>query len=173
MAEIINPNNPVYFTYARNSEEKAEWRHIADVVPDLLDAFRSEGVKYSVDAEDIKNGEKISSYEKEIGDAHYVIVVLSDRYFYRYHCMFELSNVLKNTQGKKIKFIKSGTFNLNSIEYIAKIKEFWRKEKASIENRIATYRNPNIFNLFCKFIHGIGRISSFKSPVFLQIKQNS
>ncbi len=147
MAEIINPNNPVYFTYARNSEEKAEWRHIADVVPDLLDAFRSEGVKYSVDVEDIKNGAKISSYEKEIGDANYVIVVLSDRYFYRYHCMFELSNVLKNTQGKKIKFIKSGNFNINNIEYIAKIKEFWRKEKASIENRIATYRNPNISEL--------------------------
>ena len=117
MAEIINPNNPVYFTYARNSEEKAEWRHIADVVPDLLDAFRSECVKYSVDVEDIKNGAKISSYEKEIGDANYVIVVLSDRYFYRYHCMFELSNVLKNTQGKTIKFIKSGNFNIKNIDY--------------------------------------------------------
>ena len=147
MTEIINPNNPVYFTYARNSDEKAEWRHIADVVPDLLDAFRCEGVKYSVDKEDIKNGEKISSYEKKIGDADYVIVVLSDRYFYRNHCMFELSNVLKDTQGKKIKFIKSGNFNINNIEYIAKIKGFWRKEKADVENRIATYRNPNISEL--------------------------
>lgn len=147
MAEIINPNNPVYFTYARNSEEKAEWRHIADVVPDLLDAFRSEGVKYSVDAEDIKNGAKISSYEKEIGDANYVIVVLSDRYFYRYHCMFELSNVLKNTQGKTIKFIKSGNFNIKSIDYRVKIKEFWMQEKSKIDVRKATYINPDISEL--------------------------
>lgn len=136
MAEIINPNNPVYFTYARNSEEKAEWRHIADVVPDLLDAFRSECVKYSVDVEDIKNGEKISSYEKEIGDANYVIVVLSDRYFYRYHCMFELSNVLKNTQGKKIKYIKVGNFNLNSNEYRKEIKKYWNDQKFEIEDKI-------------------------------------
>jgi hypothetical protein len=136
MAEIINPNNPVYFTYARNSEEKAEWRHIADVVPDLLDAFRSECVKYSVDVEDIKNGAKISSYEKEIGDANYVIVVLSDRYFYRYHCMFELSNVLKNAQGKKIKYIKVGNFNLNSNEYRKEIKKYWNDQKFEIEDKI-------------------------------------
>ncbi len=143
----INPNSPVYFTYARNSIEKAEWKNIADVIPDLLQIFKDERIKYSVDVEDIKNGAKISSYEKEIGNAQYVIVVLSDRYFYRYHCMFELFNVLKNTHDKTIKFIKSGDFNIKNIDYRAKIKEFWRKEKASIENRIATYRNPDISEL--------------------------
>ena len=147
MVDYINPNNPVYFTYARNSNEKAEWKHIADVVPDLLQIFRKEKIKYSVDIEDIRNGAKISSYEKEIGNANYVIVILSDRYFYRHHCMFELFNVLKNTEGKTIKFIKVGQFNIDNNEYRAKLKEFWHGEKAKIDNKIATYRNPNLSEL--------------------------
>lgn len=146
-AEIINSNNPVYFTYARNSDQKAEWKNIADVVPDLLQVFKNEGVKYSVDVEDIKNGAKISDYEREIGNAQYVIIVLSDRYFYRYHCMFELYNVLKNTNGKTLKFIKSGNFDIRNIDYRAKIKEFWLQEKAKIDVRKATYINPDISEL--------------------------
>lgn len=136
MVNIINPNNPVYFTYARNSEEKAEWKSIADVIPDLLQVFRDEGVKYSVDVEDIKNGAKISEYEREIGDAQYVIVVLSDRYFYRYHCMFELFNVLKNTEWKTIKYIKSGNFDIKNIDYRKEIKRFWNNEKFDIEDKL-------------------------------------
>ena len=101
----LNSDNPVYFTYSRNSNEKAEWKSIADVVDDLLKTFRKENIKYSVDKEDIKVGDKISAYEHEIGDAKYVIIILSDRYFYRYHCMFELCNILKNTEGKTIKYI--------------------------------------------------------------------
>ena len=142
--DYINPDNPVYFTYSRNSSENAEWKHIADVVDDLLKSFRQEGVKYSVDKEDIQNGDRISAYEREIADANYVIIVLSDRYFYRYHCMFELCNILKNTQGKTIKYIKSGNFDIKDREYRRKIKEFWLKEKAVIEYKIATYKNPDI-----------------------------
>ncbi|MBQ1697209.1 MAG: toll/interleukin-1 receptor domain-containing protein, partial [Bacteroidales bacterium] len=140
----LNSDNPVYFTYSRNSNEKAEWKSIADVVDDLLKTFRKENIKYSVDKEDIKVGDKISAYEHEIGDAKYVIIILSDRYFYRYHCMFELSNILKNTEGKTIKYIKSGNFNIQSLEYRKKIKDYWVQQKALIENRIATYINPDI-----------------------------
>lgn len=140
----LNSDNPVYFTYSRNSVEKAEWKSIADVVDDLLKTFRKENIKYSVDKEDIKVGDKISAYEHEIGDAKYVIIILSDRYFYRYHCMFELCNILKNTEGKTIKYIKSGNFNIQSLEYRKKIKDYWVQKKALIENRIATYRNPDI-----------------------------
>ena len=143
----INPDNPVYFTYARSSSDRSEWEHIDDIVPDLLKTFREDNIKYSVDVEDIKNGAVISDYEKEIGNAQYVIVVLSDRYFFRYHCMFELSNILKNTSGKTIKFIKVGNFNINNIEYKAKIKEFWRTEKARIDNKIETYKHPDISEL--------------------------
>ena len=104
MAEkFINDKTPVYFTYARNDKSVRGWEHIADIVPDLLKTFRNEKVKYSVDVEDIRNGEKISDYEKEIGNAEYVIIILSDRYFYRYNCMFELFNILKNKDGKTIK----------------------------------------------------------------------
>lgn len=140
----LNSDNPVYFTYSRNSVEKAEWKSIADVVDDLLKTFCKENIKYSVDKEDIKVGDKISAYEHEIGDAKYVIIILSDRYFYRYHCMFELCNILKNTEGKTIKYIKSGNFNIQSLEYRKKIKDYWVQQKALIENRIATYRNPDI-----------------------------
>ena len=142
--KYLNSDNPVYFTYSRNSVEKAEWKSIADVVDDLLKTFRKENIKYSVDKEDIKVGDKISAYEHEIGDAKYVIIILSDRYFYRYHCMFELCNILKNTEGKTIKYIKSGNFNIQSLEYRKKIKDYWVQQKALIENRIATYRNPDI-----------------------------
>ena len=148
MAEkFINDKTPVYFTYARNDKSVRGWEHIADIVPDLLKTFRHEKVKYSVDVEDIRNGEKISNYEKEIGNAEYVIIILSDRYFYRYHCMFELFNILKNKDGKTIKYIKSGSFNIDDNKYKAKIKEFWRQEKAKIDNRIAEFRNPNISEL--------------------------
>ncbi len=148
MAEkFINDKTPVYFTYARNDKSVRGWEHIADIVPDLLKTFRHEKVKYSVDVEDIRNGEKISDYEKEIGNAEYVIIILSDRYFYRYHCMFELFNILKNKDGKTIKYIKSGSFNIDDNKYKAKIKEFWRQEKAKIDNRIAEFRNPNISEL--------------------------
>ena len=126
----------VYVTYARNSKERPEWEHIADIVTELEKSFKDADIDYYVDQRDLKYGDQISEFENAIGNAECVILVFSERYFQSRHCMYEyvqVKNGLKNGKIKKLICIKSGNCNLSDLNYIRGLHEYWGGKKSAYE----------------------------------------
>ena len=128
--EAINSGEPVYISYAGNSSEKPEWEHIADGVEDLKRALEAANIQYCTRME--KADDKVSDFEKQIGDSEVVVLVFSDRFFRTEHCMYEfveIKKALKKHPNKKLLCIKSGTFNLSDVNYIMEVEHFWGDER--------------------------------------------
>ena len=134
----INAGRPVYFSYARNNDAKPEWRHIADCVDQLIVKFKQHNIEYRVDVNDLIIGDRISGFEKEIGQkSDSVVIVFSDRYFRSMHCMHEFSQIkrsLKKNPNKRLLCIKSGNFNLADVEYLKELERFWAAKKNEYEH---------------------------------------
>lgn len=135
--DVINQGRPVYISYAGNSSIKPEWEHIADAVEKLKATLEAEGIEYCT--RDITSGDKISDFERQIGDGEVIIIVFSDLYFRTEHCMYEFSQIkesLKKDPDKKLICIKNGTFDLSNTQYILELERLWgnkRQEYSEIE----------------------------------------
>ena len=135
--KAINKGRPVYFSYARNSNDKPEWRHISDCVDIIVEKFQQENIEYRLDVRDLSTGDRISGFEKEIGHkSETVVIVFSDRYFRSMHCMNELIQIqksLKTNPNKRLLLIKCGDFNLADMHYIRDLAKFWTAKKNEYE----------------------------------------
>ena len=126
----INNGEPVYISYAGNSCDTHELEHLADGVEDLNRALEAANIQYRIRME--KADDKVSDFEKQIGESEVVVIVFSDRYFRTEHCMNELVEIkkaLKKHPNKKILCIKSGTFDLSDTSYILEVEHFWGDER--------------------------------------------
>ncbi|MBQ5540738.1 MAG: toll/interleukin-1 receptor domain-containing protein, partial [Bacteroidales bacterium] len=133
----INAGRPVYFSYARNSQRKPEWEHISDCMDKLLEVFEEKNIEYRLDKRDIGTGDKISTFENEIGwKSEVVVIVFSDKYFRSMHCMYEfvqIKRALEQYPEKRLMCIKSGDFNLADINYIMELEQYWNNQKIEYE----------------------------------------
>lgn len=130
--QCVNKGRPVYFSYARNSDQQPEWNHIADCVDQLTTIFKEQNIEYLVNPP-TENSASISEYEKHIGwDSDVIVLVFSDRYFRSLHCMYEfvqIKNAIKKFPQKRLFCIKSGDFNLSDINYILDLEHYWGDQK--------------------------------------------
>ena len=132
----INKGNPVYISFAPNSDEKPEYAHIADCVERLKELFDANNIEYRItDTPD--SDSKISNFDKEIGwQSQVVVLVFSDRYFRSFHCMHQFAQIkkaLKKHPEKRLFCIKSGNFNLSDINYILDLEHYWGDQKQDYE----------------------------------------
>lgn len=133
----VNTGIPVYISYADNSNEKPEWEHVADGVDDLKMALESANIEYRT--RDGLPCDKLTDFERQIGESEVIVIVFSDRYFRLEHCMYELVEIkksLRKNHDKKIFCIKSGSFNLSDVNYILELEHFWgdkRQEYGEID----------------------------------------
>ncbi len=85
--EFINPNNPVYISYARIEDNN-------DVL-EICRVMRENGIDYRRDVDGLCPYKKsIADVEKEIGDGDAVVVVISKKYMTSLHTMNEWHNIL-------------------------------------------------------------------------------
>ena len=130
--QCVNKGRPVYFSYARNSDQQPEWNHIADCVDQLTTIFKEQNIEYLV-TPPTENSASISDYEKNIGwKSDVIVLVFSDRYFRSLHCMYEfvqIKKAIKQFPQKRLFCIKSGDFNLSDINYILDLEHFWGDQK--------------------------------------------
>lgn len=122
----INADSPVYISYADNSDEKPEWEHIADGVDDLKKALEAANIEYCTRIDNADD--KVTDFERQIGESEVIVIVFSDLYFRTEHCMYELAEVKKSLRwhpNKKIFCVKSGTFDLSDVNYILEVEHFW------------------------------------------------
>lgn len=132
----INKGNPVYISFAPNSDENPEYAHIADCVEKLKEAFEDNNIEYRItDTPD--SDIEISNFDKEIGwQSQVVVLVFSDRYFRSFHCMHQFAQIkkaLKKHPEKRLFCIKSGNFNLSDINYILDLEHYWGDQKQDYE----------------------------------------
>lgn len=130
--KCVNKGKPVYFSYARNSDQQPEWNHIADCVEQLAEVLKAQNIEYLVNNTS-ETSPDISDYEKNIGwKSDVIVLVFSDRYFRSLHCMYEfvqIKKAIKQFPQKRLFCIKSGNFNLSDINYILDLEHFWGDQK--------------------------------------------
>ena len=84
--EYINPNNPVYFSYAWDKDEQG----IEEDVNNLCKLLEKNDIYYKRDKVNLCNYRWcINDSEIEIGEGSAIIVVISERYIKSLHCMNE------------------------------------------------------------------------------------
>ena len=92
--EYINPNNPVYFSYAWANDEHPDLEDDVNVLCKLLEENH---IYYKRDKESLCPYRwNIQEAEKEIGEGSAIIVVISERYIKSLHCMNEWHFMRKN-----------------------------------------------------------------------------
>lgn len=126
----------VYISYARNGNEKPGWEHIADFVKPLADEINGMGIDCYIDSDDIHNGDSITEFEKAIGNGDYVILVFSERYFTRPHCMYEFMLIKEGFECGKIKkvyYIKSDNYKIDDVDSLYYIYGEWGRLKNTYE----------------------------------------
>ncbi len=90
----INPNNPVYFSYAWANDEFPD---IEEDVNALCELLEENHIFYKRDKKNLCPYRwSISKAENEIGEGSAIIVVVSERYLKSLHCMHELHLIRDN-----------------------------------------------------------------------------
>ena len=124
----INEGRPIYITYARNDEKHPGWEHISDIKDTIVKALRDNNIDVYDDDGDIKAGDSITEFEKEIGASEFTILVFSDKYFHSHHCMYEFAEIKKavdERKKRKLICIKSGNCKLDDPNYIEGLRDYW------------------------------------------------
>ena len=88
-------NNVIEFPYSVFFSYKWEEKSI-NIVEKIESAFKLNFIKTVRDKEDLKYGDSVVNFMKEIGLSKYVIVIISNNYFRSEFCMFELMQVYEN-----------------------------------------------------------------------------
>jgi len=85
--EYINPNNPVYISYAWADDEHP---NIEEDVLSLCKLLKDNNILYKIDKEDLCPYRwSIQKAEEELGEGSAIIMVISERYLKSMHCMNE------------------------------------------------------------------------------------
>lgn len=127
---MVNKLNKIHISYKWNDEYK-------NVINAIESGLKENNIIYSMDKYDIMYKESIDDYEREIGAANRVIMVVIPEYFYSLDCMFEMTQMFKNGN------IKERIFPLVDMREIprngdglTKIKNFWQNEKIKKSERL-------------------------------------
>jgi hypothetical protein len=82
----------VYISYAWG-DATPEGQRRAALADNLCNAMKQAGITVLRDCEQVKPGDRISAFMKELAKGDLILVVLSDRYLKSENCMFELYSI--------------------------------------------------------------------------------
>lgn len=143
MPDGPTPAKPVvYFSYAwADANEQGAGRE--QVVRDLIAELEQDGrfeLKY--DKQDVGYRRSISEFEREIGRAERIMVVVSDKYLKSVHCMYELLQIFRKSGSEAAEF-REKIFPivhadakiydpLDRLDYVA----YWQEKCKNLEDKI-------------------------------------
>jgi len=124
----------VYVSYAWGGESDVLVDEFASRLPECLELIR--------DKQAMRPGDWISTFEKEIGRADLVLVVISEKYLHSLYCMRELLYLYQRSQGER-EALMSRIVPLTVGELLgARVKDrdgyvqFWEGEHRGVEERL-------------------------------------
>lgn len=85
------------------------------------------------DVKDCRYGRNIEEFERKIGKAETVLIVLSKSYFYSFNCMFELALIMKTKREEsRLIIVSADDYERNEKECVA-IYDHWKMREAELE----------------------------------------
>ncbi len=128
----------IYISYRQKQPVKSIVRNW------LCPSLKQADIDYCIDEENCGFGHNIEQFEREIGDADDVLIMLSDQYFYSINCMYELALVVKNRQHKRPPVLVSlDDFSRTNDQY-NKICSHWENQLESIRQNMRGDRNRDL-----------------------------
>jgi internalin A len=95
-----------YVSYAWGDDLTAEGRERNEVVDRLCTAANARGIEIRRDKNVLHLGDRIDVFMRDIGAGDRIFVVLSDKYLHSPYCMFELSEIWRNSRQEGKDFLK-------------------------------------------------------------------
>lgn len=139
----------------RLMENKLEKVHIsykhdnayAYVMEIVKNSLNHNNIQYTIDEDGIKYRDSIVEYEKEIGAADRVIMVVIPKYLESIDCMFEMAEMFKNGNIRERIFplVDLGGEIPRNAEGLDKIKKIWDQKKTETMERIGNDNGNSIY----------------------------
>lgn len=132
--EYINPNNPVYISYAWADDEHLNIEEVVDKLCKILD---DNNIKCKRDKENLCDyRSNIQESEEEIGAGAAIIVVISERYLKSLHCMNEWHLLRENGKiWERVFPIVLEDANISNDEIYEKYYQFFDERRNRIINK--------------------------------------
>ena len=113
----------VYISYKHDSNYNG-------VLDSIKKGLRSHGINFSIDQNSLLYKDNIEEYEKEIGQADRVIMIMTPGYFKSPACMFEMTQIFEygRVEERVFPIVDMGDIPRNG-DGLRQIKEFWQSEK--------------------------------------------
>ena len=113
----------VYISYKHDSKYDG-------VLDSIKNGLRTHGINFSIDQNSLRYKGNIEEYEKKIGQADRVIMIMTPGYFKSPACMFEMTQIFEHGRLEERVFpiVDMGDIPRNG-DGLIQIKEYWQKEK--------------------------------------------
>ena len=113
----------VYISYRHDSKYDG-------VLDSIKKGLRSHGINFSIDQNSLRYKDNIEEYEKEIGQADRVIMIMTPGYFKSPACMFEMTQIFEygRVEERVFPIVDMGDIPRNG-DGLIQIKKYWQKEK--------------------------------------------
>ncbi len=157
---------PEYCVSYAWGDETEEGKAREDIVNKLCAKAEARGIRILRDRNDLRLRDSISRFMKRIGQGDIVFVVLSDKYLKSPNCMFELSEIWRNSGQNEDDFLRRvRTYALPNTPVFtpserAKCTAYWEEELEKLEPHLK-YLGEKDFDQYRRmkgFAHNIGNI---------------
>lgn len=103
------------------------WDNTAEA--DTIDGdFKKLGLSLTRDTRNLKYRMSIPAFMDSISEYDYVIVLISDGYFKRPNCLYELSNIMEDFREKAVPVLLDGKYHVFDKNFQEDILRFWKQE---------------------------------------------
>lgn len=136
-----NQLSKVYISYKHDS-------NYDDAIESIKRGLRDYGIDYSIDQESLQYKDNIEEYEKEIGEADRIIMIITPGYFRSLACMFEMTQIFKTGRVKERVFpiVDMGEIPRNG-DGLSQVKEYWHQEKKKRSLELGTEPGSSKFRM--------------------------
>ncbi|MCR9487317.1 COR domain-containing protein [Vibrio alginolyticus] len=140
----LDPNRKpnVYFSYAWGKDENDPKQKVCDEIFNKLKSDKS--IQIFRDKDSMNSGDSIEAFEKEIGRADYVFMIISEKSLYQSsHCMNELRLVYERAQNEKQEFVSKvipvimDDAKIDNIIDRLKVVKNWTQKRDELDNMIS------------------------------------
>ena len=113
----------VYISYKHDSTYNG-------VLDSIKNGLKNNGIGFSIDQNSLRYKDNIEEYEKEIGQADRVIMIITPSYFESQACMFEMTQIFEygRVEERVFPIVDMGDIPRNG-DGLSKIKSYWQNEK--------------------------------------------
>ncbi|MGE0701073.1 MAG: COR domain-containing protein, partial [Hyphomicrobiaceae bacterium] len=130
-----------YVSYARADDRSPDGPERELVVDLLCETASARGIAIKRDRSDLKSGESITRFMRDIGRGDLIFVVLSDKYWRSAYCMFELWEIWRNCRldadelRERTRVFAHPSARLSDPEEIDELLAYWREKEQRLADK--------------------------------------